>query len=611
MKIAEIQVQGVLGIERVDLKLAGAPVHLFCGRNRSGKSSLRDAVASALKKDVEVLRGVSKVKDYGALVHEGLKAGGAVVTMEGDDGAAFAFHLPKGAFSGPEITDAMAVAVDGQRFASMSIDERRAFLFKLTGQKMTPATIKPRMLAAGCAEALVDQVLPELRTGGFPAGEKFAAAEALAAKRAWQAAAGRSAYAPKDADSWAAPVPDLPAHDLAALAAAIITNEQATATLNESLGKVRQAQQQAKDDAERRAHLAGAVARVPELEKLLPAAIKERDDYQAMVEQLRERAKGKARVGLVHDLAQFVFTEKAADAARAVLQAQLIGAYTKEHGPIDAGAAPDPEAIARLPDHESGLKVLVNRAANLQRDLDAAKMAKGQYDALAPAGEEVDSAAAIAEIQRMLQEAQDERKRLVNQKLDVEAATRGRAEAAKKTADAKAAHQLAQAWIKIGERMSPSGILAEMLAESIAQVNDKLEQAAVDTSWPQVVLGADTSLEVGGRPYALESESGQWRADCMIAQVVAEISGLKLMLLDRMDVLDAPDRGVLLNWLDTLHTEGLIDTALVFATLRKPPRSSICRAHWMEYGWLVPFEQSRDFDTLPKEEQDAWLTGAA
>lgn len=607
MELSEIQVQGVLGVEQVDVKLGGAAVHLFCGRNRSGKSSLRDAVASALKKDVELLRGVAKVKDYGLLVHEGMKAGGAVVTLAGDDGAAFAFNLPKGAFSGPDITDAMAVAVDGQRFASMTNDERRSFLFRLTGQKMTPATIKPRLLESGCDEVLVDQVLPELRTGGFQAGEKFAAAEALAAKRAWQAATGRSAYAPKDADSWAAPVPDMPQHDVEALAAAITANEQATATMNESLGKVRQAQQQAADDAARRQQLAAAVNRLPELEKLLPAAVKERDEFKAKVEQMRERAKGTVRVGLVHDLAKFVHSEKATDAARAVLQAQLVSAYTKEYGAIDAGGAPDAEALASLPENERGLQVLVNRAANLERDLNAARAAKAQHDALVPAAEETDSGAAIAEIQRLLEEAKAERQRLVNQKLDVEAATRGRAEAAKKTKDAAAAHKLVQAWLKIGERMSPSGILAEMLADAIATVNDKLEQAAVDTSWPQVVLGADTSLEVAGLPYQLESESGQWRADCMIAQVVAEISGLKLMLLDRMDVLDAPDRSVLLGWLNTLHTEGLIDTALVFATLRKPPTSNAYRSHWMEDGNLVPFATSREFASLPKAEQDAWL----
>jgi hypothetical protein len=63
------------------------------------------------------VRGVTTKKEFGKLVHGEAKAGGAVVTMDDDADKTFAFNLPKGEFVGPEITEAMRVALYGQRFA--------------------------------------------------------------------------------------------------------------------------------------------------------------------------------------------------------------------------------------------------------------------------------------------------------------------------------------------------------------------------------------------------------------------------------------------------------------------------------------------------------------
>ena len=57
----------------------------------------------------------------------------------------------------------------------------------------------------------------------------------------------------------------------------------------------------------------------------------------------------------------------------------------------------------------------------------------------------------------------------------------------------------------------------------------------------------------------------------MIAAAIAELSGVKVMMLDRMDVLDNHGRVELLMWLDDLSTAGTINTALIFGTFKAMP----------------------------------------
>jgi hypothetical protein len=77
--------------------------------------------------------------------------------------------------------------------------------------------------------------------------------------------------------------------------------------------------------------------------------------------------------------------------------------------------------------------VVQNRVKNLQRDLDAATQAKGQFDALAPAAEVVDASAEIAEVEGLLAKAKADRQAAENKRLDIAAAQQARDAAEKKT----------------------------------------------------------------------------------------------------------------------------------------------------------------------------------
>lgn len=587
MKITRIQAQNVLGLQDVDARLP-TPVALFAGRNGSGKSSIQEAVRMAITQDT--VRDVTTKKTFGMLVHEGAQAGGAVVTIDGDADESFAFNMPKGEFVGPEISEPMRVALYGQRFARMTADERRTFLFGLTGLKPKADNVKARMLARGCQEAKVDAVLPLLRTG-FPGVCEHAKSKATEAKGAWRQLTGET-YGAVKAVSWEALVPDLPPGDAKALADQVAGIDRNIAQLNENLGVIKGTARQAQEAAAKRAALAEGAGKVASLTDQLALAQKELAEYTPKVEDLRKRASGTARVGLVHDMAKFIdtlqLTGKDKTAEKATEQAKLLAAYTKEHGKLDAGQ-PDPEAVAELPAHEKGLQVVQNRVRNLQRDLDAATQAKGQFDALAPAAEVLDASAEIAEVEGMIAQAKADRQAAENKRLDIEAAQKKRAEAETKTKTAAAYHADVEEWTKVADALAPQGIPNEMLLEALAPVNLLLKQASVDTEWMAAQIEPDMAITANGRPYQLLSESEQWRVDAMVAQVVAELSGLKVLMLDRVDVLDLPGRAQLLDWMDVLAFDGIIDTALLFGTFKALPTglADTITAFWIENGAIT------------------------
>lgn len=100
---------------------------------------------------------------------------------------------------------------------------------------------------------------------------------------------------------------------------------------------------------------------------------------------------------------------------------------------------------------------------------------------------------------------------------------------------------------------------------------DRLRSSAVLSEWESVRIDADMQIRYGDRDYSLISESEKWRADAMIAEAIAHLSGVRILVLDRFDVLDSKGREDLLYWLDGMAEDGDIETALLFGTLKALP----------------------------------------
>lgn len=157
------------------------------------------------------------------------------------------------------------------------------------------------------------------------------------------------------------------------------------------------------------------------------------------------------------------------------------------------------------------------------------------------------------------------------------------------TAKAKAEHVELQAWELFEEAFAPDGIPAELLADALKPMNLRLRAASLATGWEQVQIMPDMSIQVGGRLYQLESESSKWRADAMIAESISFLSGLRFLLLDRIDVLQPNARIELVKWLDGVADDGEINTALAFGTFAQKPAGlpGTWGVHWIENGEIV------------------------
>lgn len=130
-------------------------------------------------------------------------------------------------------------------------------------------------------------------------------------------------------------------------------------------------------------------------------------------------------------------------------------------------------------------------------------------------------------------------RRLVEYLLDAHGAIAGHDAA---IANAAQHHADVVAWSLIAEALAPTGIPAEILAGALDPFNELLAAQAAVATWQAVVITPEIDITYGGRLYGLLSESEKWRADTLLAIAIARLSGIRLVLLDRFDVLQPTAR---------------------------------------------------------------------
>lgn len=582
MRINRITTENFQGARAVDLDLR-TPATLIAGPNGAGKSSVAEAVRLAL---LGMPERVGLKKEYGALVSDGAKLG--AVTLDLDEGAV-GISLPKGAQSGEALvpqSPALPFVLAPERFAAAKPDERRSLLFALTGTNVKADEIERRLLARGCAAALVTQIKPILRTG-FAGGADFAKGQATEAKGAWKTATGEQ-WGSQKAEGWQAEIPpfDQPALDKArADLTALDSRIDATA---QSLGAL---EQKAAAYAAARDQLAARQAKAAQLPALREKLEFDQDEHAkltARVDELEAKAGSGPRVGLVHDLASCLSHLWASDASKNVAFGigldikEVLAVYERQYGKI--GATGDAEAAGALPKAIEARDLMARSVENDRRDIAAAEAAAAQLqdgaapEAVQPA--DVETARAKVTALRAERKAIDER---VQQLLN---AKRAATSATERTANAAQYHQDVLAWSAIGDALSPDGIPGEILAEALQPVNDKLADLADLAGWRVPAIGADMVITFAGRPYRLLSESERWRVDALVGAALAEISGLRCLILDRFDCLDLPGRSDALGLVDALAADGRMDTVLVLGTLKAAPAapSDAFTVHWIDQG---------------------------
>ncbi len=576
MRITKLEITNFQGLRHAALDVS-APVLLVAGHNGAGKSSLLDAIAMAFNGQP---RRVSLKKDMAQLVTEGAKKGEARV--EWLDAAyevqVCGVALPTG--KGSALTDSpfLPYVLDASLFASLDAKERRRVLFDLSGASTSPNQIAERLVAKGHAAALVEKVKPLLRSG-FPAAVEQAKAYASEARGAWKMITGEN-YGSEKAVDWA---PEL-------LATMVTEDQVAEAGMNlqlleddlaeaqQALGASKQARQAADGRAQRIAKLRELVDLEPRRRNKLTTDKQNQDEWSEKVMAAELASSG----SVPHQPLTCPHCQGAVD-----LQAGTLVVHQPPEQIADA------EAARRLPEYREYLSSAQRAVANSQRDLDECLAAAEQIKALEAESVEAPSAEAIANGEQAINElrqARDaSRAKLVALQEALEAATQREASIAK----AQAAHQDVVAWTGMVDALSPTGIPAEILADAIGPVNDTLKRLAGIAGWSPVEISADIDVTFGGRLYGLLSESERWRCDTTIALAIATISGLRLVLLDRLDVLDLPSRNQAIALMRAMTSDREIDSVVVAGTLKEPMAKTPewLQAVWIDAGQLLDQQQ--------------------
>lgn len=590
MKLHHLTISNFLGARDVQLDTA-TPVTLVCGPNGSGKSSVRDALDLAL---TGALHRVGLKKDAGALVTEGAQK--ARISVAGHDlavevGISAAGKMARTGASLEAMPDLLPYVLNGQRFArGLTPDGRRQFLFGLMGVDINGAAVMKRLEARGCDMARAARVG---LLGGFPAACSEAKQYATLARGAWKAVTGE-AYGSQKADGWRAAVPGQAVDGEPTDPALLKACDVALESWQRSMGAAT-AERERRAGLQRRVPgLEEAAGRLPRAQTKLATDEVELAEVQGQLQRAREAAGAAPRVGLVHDLAASLSAMLGAlfdgdeeglfghapevDTARAAL-----ARYETEHGKPGA-AGGDPEARAKLPALQQAASLCERAVANSRRDVDAAQRAAAELATITAdlAQPMADTSEAESQIAKLKAE-----RAAITSRIDAAASIKRAHEAAqRKTAEAAGHHADVQAWERIAEALAPSGIPAELLSEALTPLNDALAGHAESAQWPRVAVEADMTVTADGRAYALLSESEQWRTDAMLSAAIAQLSEVRLLVLDRFDVLDQQGRSDALYWLDDLAAAGDIDTALVFGTLARAPSGlpDNVRAVWIEGG---------------------------
>lgn len=588
MQIQQIKISNMIGSRRADIQLS-QPVTLFCGPNGASKSSIQEAIRMAFTG--KTLR-VALKKEYPLLVSEGAKTGKAIVVT---DAGTATFELPSGTHTLDGdlqlgLPDSLEYVLNAQAFASMTPEARRTFLFALTGCNVTSAEVKRRLIEKNCVEVKADMTMPLLRSG-FPPAAEFAAKKATEAKGAWRGLTGE-AWGNKKADGWEAEKPEVNLSDISLAASALEDIDAEGAALSEKLGGIKATQAAADAIASEVATKTFAASKLTRAKEKLVIDEASLESYEKVVTELTNKAGTTRKEGLIHDLARFLDGINFGSPDVAAEATQLIARYQQAHGSISGDG--DTDAAAKLPANIKSRDMMLIAVTNSKRDV-ASAAAAHEWVKQNPVANADDTTAELISIQTKMADLRIERTAAVQAHSDMAALAQRAASADTTTADAATHNVDVMQWLAIAECLAPDGIPAEMLAQALRPINVAMKESSIATGWRQPAISADMAITADGRPYALLSKSEKWRVDAIIAEAIAQLSEVRILMLDEVDILELSARAELLFWLSDRAYDGGLNNVLLFGTLKKVPTGlpDNIEAIWLENG-VIPAQEEAE-----------------
>lgn len=584
MRINSINVSNFLRVKQANIEFE-RPVVLVAGPNGNGKSSLAEAVRMAF---TEEPTRVKKKNEYDKLVHDGEKIGSINITHSQGETS---FVVPKGKGEGQITHGAMNCCLDSNLFAGLGPQERREFLLKLMGVKLTPKFVVDALITRGVNKEKADQVIP-LLSGGIATAQTEAATKARESKAVWKNTTGET-YGSEKAEGWKAEVPDFDQDKINVLTENIDELQKQIDETNQAIGAV---QSPGENIEELQKQLAAAREKGTQYARIQDKLIIDEAqlvEWQEKVDQAKAAAKGK-REGLIHELAfalaDLTNEQQPLGTERETYQKAitLLCKYEDHHGPIEEQFN---EALAaKLPEYQRAFDLINNSVNNGKRDLAAAdaaaQLALQIEEKITLAKDSQAQVEQLAALKAKLAELRAELKTKETARDQEVQKMRAADQAGLRTEQATAAHEDVKAWEEISNALKPDGIPSELIGSALEPFNSMLTEFSLVADWPTVRVYDDMGIGFGDHEYPLCGESHQWRADTLITCAIAAISGIKFVVLDRFDCLDLQGRSDALALIDDLIANADLECALILATLKSKPTGlpDHVQAEWIEGG---------------------------
>jgi hypothetical protein len=552
MKIVSIEIDNILGLQRASIACT-APITLIAGGNEAGKSSLCDAISMALTGKP---RRVNLKKDLAQLVNDtaGAKKGRVTLVGEGDE-LLGQFKLPKGehelAASLEQLPgyEFLPLVLDAEAFSAMSHDDRRKALFRLAGCKASPEYITAELKAAGCDTELATQIIAIARSG-FSAMSDEAKQRATQAKGEWKATTGET-WGSDKADGWAVEVPVGPKVTQEEISEAAQAVAKIQADIENGMahkGKLEEQQRAADEAAARNAAAADNAGNLPRLQAKLAATEKDLAEWTAKLADLKTKLD-----------ADDTYTCPCCNNDLSLADGRL----TKATAGLSLAERKDLKE--RHTTAANSVAMFERTRLNDRKAVDAASSAVVE-DVKGPEAGALDKTLdAIDKLRTRLATAQAKHSSLT-ERFDLINGAQATNE------KATAAHNSIASWLAIAEQLAPAGIPAKLLSKALTPVNDALAQMAAISGWATPMLDSSMTITYGGRLFGLCSESAKWRCNTMLTLMIAQLSGIKFAVLDRLDVLELSARPQLCKMAAMLVDNKVIDSLIMCGTMKEAPR---------------------------------------
>lgn len=565
----KLRVRNFLGVRQADIDLAS--IVLVAGLNAAGKSSLCEAAACVVC-NTPLARGMTSRKAAAALLRRGADKGSISLDY---DGGAVRITYPSCEVEqvGKPLSLGTPLGIGSAKFMALKPEERSRQIAERFDTKPTIEDLRSWAAEhpeAGLApyqsdvlHAEVDPVADlwnDIDVQGWDAIWKQAAEHGTKLKGRWEAISGQK-WGAKAAKEWC-PSPLLP-------------GEEYNAT------EARQAASAAQAELETLLRHAGAAA--ADIQKLEEAAAG-LEAAQARSEELRKEG-----LSLAKQLED------------------LVAKKNSDKAPVDTSTLPEcphcQKKIRIVTDPKQRYTILEKAPAPLSKaELTKARAAIEELDRQIRAMEQKvqENGAAGVVAARAFQEAKEARRRL----LEVQATPRV-ADAEVETARGKMldAERKAQAvenlqkatgiyrdWTRhvvLTDGLSPDGVRRTVMMRKLSAINAQLGEFSATAKFADVVLTDDLDCTYDDRPYALLSESERWRVDLVLACLLGQREGAKLMIVDRFDVLNPQARPGVLMMLRHVGIPALVTmTAREKSAIPDLEKARIGTTRWLADGTL-------------------------